>query len=668
MSYTDLKITDIDNNKEVANKINTTLDKLNVEIPKKLEADSYIKADDIKAYYLIDYNTKQVTPEFSDHTTTGVFKLCDPVALQEALKNPNTEENSAFLTSVAYIMYGLVFSNPDVLYDKDFEVINNTPDINHFLHYYTDTLLSKEPLVYKNIVKVDDITNRVIATVSLNGMVRYSREVYVNVETGSPIGNDTFTPYPINPTIRNTVYDIITSFINKYVEGEPLTRLTKSFNTIFKIPNIRDIATTNSLIQPAFNAEGMLVYGLYLWDNVYTDVVEFYAENIEHAKTDIHKIIETGANILQHMGDTGAGTSTIHINGKEVEQSTAFNLIGRLNNYTLLINIKCSDGNLCYFSLVKGNFIVVLTERLDTYAPYMFGLEFSLIPTVNQPQYIKNSMEYSGYINLLSNPTIVIYTPKSNSEYLSNTVIMGMDPDSVDNRMILGVHNVVYPPIDLSDRPVSETEGSLNVLVSYNSLAGVEGGVTNKPELGFIRGNSFKAANSTRLEGKEYIFTTKEEYDANMAAGTINNENVYLIPEIESASGSFAVRSINGIYPDGTGNIYIDKLGKSSIEVKQVTIVGALANAVSVIPIPKNDNFAGLPLEVLKFVERAGTFVIMGGEMKLTNAENFNITDNVEFTDSSAILNNAITINSTTTDECLIDLSVLSQYEDWRIV
>lgn len=664
MSYTDLKITDTDNNKEVANKINTTLDQLNVEIPKKLEADSYIKADDIKAYYLIDYNTKQVTPEFNDYTTTGVFKLCDPVVLQEALKNPNTEENSAFLTSVTYVMRVLEYGNPDVLYDKDFEVTDNTYDINHFLRYYTDTLLSKEPLVYKNIIKVDDTTNRVIATVSLNGMVRYSLEKHVNVETNTPITSDTYILYPVNPTIRNTVYDIITSFINKYVEGEPLTRLTTSFNNIFKIPNIRDIETTNSLIQPAFNAEGMLVYGLYLWDNIYTDVVEFYLETTEYTKADLHKIIETGTNILQHMG----GTSTIHINGKEVGPNTGPQLIGRLNNYTLLLNIKCSDGNLCYFSLVKGNFIVVLTERLDNYAPYMFGLDFFLIPTVNQPQYIKNSVKYSGYIDLLSNPTIVLYAPKSNSEYLSNTVIMGMDPDSVDNRMIFGVHNVVYPPIDLSDRPVSETEGSLNVLVSYNSLAGVEGGVTNKPELGFIRGNSFKAANSTRLEGKEYIFTTKEEYDANMAAGTINNENVYLIPEIESASGSFAVRSINGIYPDGTGNIYIDKLGKSSIEVKQVTIVGALSNAVSVIPIPKNDNFAGLPLEVLKFVERAGTFVIMGGEMKLTNVEDFNITGGITLTDTAAMLNNTVKISSTTTDECLIDLSVLMQYEDWRIM
>ena len=482
MLYTDLKITDTDNNKEVANKINTTLDQLNVEIPKKLEADSYIKADDIKAYYLIDYNTKQVTPEFEDHTTTGVFKLCDPVALQEALKNPNTEENSAFLTSVAYIMYGLVFSNPDVLYDKDFEVIDNTHDINHFLRYYTDTLLSKEPLVYKNIVKVDDTTNRVIVTVSLNGMVRYNIERCVNVETGNEIGQDTHTIYPINPTIRNTVYDIITSFLNKYVEGVPLTRLTTSFNNIFKIPNIRDIETTNSLIQPAFNAEGMLVYGLYFWDNIFTDVVEFYAENIEHAKTDIHKIIETGTNIASALK-----AGTIHINGKEVEQSTGLQLIGRLNNYILLLNIKCSDGNLCYFSLVKGNFRIIFTERLDNYAPYMFGLESDFIPNVNQASYIKNNVQYSGYVDLVFKSIIVLYAPKSNSEYLSNTVIMGMDPDSVDNRMILGVHNVVYPSIDLSDRPISETEGSLNVLVSYNSLTGVEGGITNKPELGLLR-------------------------------------------------------------------------------------------------------------------------------------------------------------------------------------
>ena len=516
MSYTDLKITDTDNNKEVANKINTTLDQLNVEIPKKLEADSYIKADDIKAYYLIDYNTKQVTPEFEDHTTTGVFKLCDPVALQEALKNPNTEENSAFLTSVAYIMYGLVFSNPDVLYDKDFEVIDNTYDINHFLRYYTDTLLSKEPLVYKNIFKVDDTTNRVIATVSLNGMVRYSIETCVNAETGNEIGQGTFTIYPINPTIRNTVYDIITSFLNKYVEGEPLTRLTTSFNSIFKIPNIRDIATTNSLIQPAFNAEGMLVYGLYLWDNVYTDVVEFHLETTEYTKADLHKIIETGANILQ-LGDTGAGTSTIHINGRGVDRNTGLQHIGRLNNYTLLVNIKCSDGNLCYFSLVKSNFIVVVTERLDNYAPYMFGLDSFLIPTVNQPQYIKNSVKYSGYIDLSPNPTIVIYTPKSNSEYLSNTVIMGMDPDSVDNRMILGVNNTHYPAIDLSNKETNTAGLTLNILASYvdstTDTTTASATAPVYPELGYITNTKLKQeVLGTFLDGSDIYATDIREY------------------------------------------------------------------------------------------------------------------------------------------------------------
>lgn len=104
-----------------------------------------------------------------------------------------------------------------------------------------------------------------------------------------------------------------------------------------------------------------------------------------------------------------------------------------------------------------------------------------------------------------------------------------------------------------------------------------------------------------------------------------------------------------------------------SVEIKQVVFAGALANDVKVIPIPKNEDYTGQPIEVLKFVEREGTSVVIGGTLDLNNSANFDITDNVEFTDSSATLNNTITLNSVTVDECLIDLSVLSQYENWRV-
>ena len=513
MSYTDLKITDTDNNKEVANKINTTLDQLNVEIPKKLEADSYIKADDIKAYYIVDYNTKQVIPEFEDHTTTGVFKICDPVALQEALKNRDTAENKEFIHSVCYIMGVFVYSNPDVLYDKDFDLLEGISNIDHFLHYYTDTLLSKEPLIYKNIIKVDDTTNKVTFAVSLNGMVRYRLEQDVNVETDTIIGNETYTIYPINPTIRNTVYDIITSFLNKYVDGEPLTAITKAFTNIFTIPSIRDIETINSIVQPAFNAEGMLVYGLYFQNNIFTDVVEFYVEHTEYTKADLHKIIEAGTEIDIFTGDT----STIHINGKEVGQSTGSQHINSLNNYTLLLNIKCSDGNLCYFSLVKSNFRVLLTERLDNYDPYIFGLEFIFVPYINQISYIKNNVNYSGYIDLTSNGSIVLYAPKSNSEYLSNSVIMGMDPDSVDSRMVFGVNNTHYPAIDLSSKETNTAGSTLNILASYtnNSTDTNTASATAPvyPELGYITNTKLKQeVLGTFLDGNDIYATDIREY------------------------------------------------------------------------------------------------------------------------------------------------------------
>lgn len=107
--------------------------------------------------------------------------------------------------------------------------------------------------------------------------------------------------------------------------------------------------------------------------------------------------------------------------------------------------------------------------------------------------------------------------------------------------------------------------------------------------------------------------------------------------------------------------------GGGSTEVKQVVFSGAKASEVKVIPIKKNNQFIGLPIEVLKFVARTGTSVIMGGQMKLSNADDFELSANVELTDKSATLNNTIELNSVTTDECLIDLAVLSQYNNWRL-
>lgn len=268
------------------------------------------------------------------------------------------------------------------------------------------------------------------------------------------------------------------------------------------------------------------------------------------------------------------------------------------------------------------------------------------------------------------------------------------------------------------------------------------------------------ASDSLRLGGSKYHFVTEEQYNTGIADGSIANNDVTFIEETADTP-SFAVRSVNGIYPDGTGNIQLSGGNKTILanptdyplyrnanniktdgervmitvslygtvenypvsdasamfircyiaettkfqdcyvlkadgstelwqrfgtttawqawskvsggaggntDVKQIVFAGATVNAIKVIPIPRNENYTGLPIEVLKFVARNGTSVIMGGTMDLNNSRGFDITDNVEFTDSSVTLNNVIILNSVTTDECLIDLSVLMQYEDWRIV
>lgn len=267
------------------------------------------------------------------------------------------------------------------------------------------------------------------------------------------------------------------------------------------------------------------------------------------------------------------------------------------------------------------------------------------------------------------------------------------------------------------------------------------------------------ASDSLRLGGSKYHFVTEQEYNTGISDGSITTNDVAFIEETAD-NASFAVRSVNGIYPDGTGNIQLSGGNKTILanptdyplyrnanniktdgervmitvalygtvenfpvsdasamfircyiaettkfqdcyvlkadgstelwqrfgtttawkawskvsggaggntDVKQIVFAGAIANEVKVIPIPRNENYTGLPIEVLKFVARDGVTVIMGGTLNLNNSANFDITDNVVFNSNSATLNNRLILNSVTTDECLIDLSVLMQYEDWRI-
>lgn len=658
MAYTDLKITDIDNNKEVANKINTTLDNIQTDI-ERLESSS------AKLYNMLDLNTGDVTPEYGSYEIEGAFRLCDPVALHTLMQDP--EANRERITPVLYALTSIlhlanIIQNPS-------DILGNEDYFEYFKTNYYNELLGAEPILYKQIIPKDENIIYVIYSFNIKGIIVSTLITECNKTQDQTI-NTTHYSYSINATVNNSIHDYIVTYIDAHItESEPNKKLKEAFDWLFNSYKVSGANSTGSYIaQPTYNSNGQLVRALPLLGRVLKDIVEL--------EVDLSSMNKQEVETFLNAGNTVDITTPIllKINNGTI---TKIDAINTLSDYILLLTVKASDGELSYFIAVVNGGLIPLCKRIDNYSPqHIFELQLFFVPATASVYMISaTNRAYVGFLNtgLLGNTsnqhTLQLAPPAGlfNNEYLSNSVIMGLGTDDTDYRMIFGVHNVVYPPIDLSDRPVSETEGSLNVLVSYNPLTGVEGGINNKPELGFIRGNSFKAANSTRLEGKEYIFTTKEEYDANMAAGTINNENVYLIPEIESASGSFAVRSINGIYPDGTGNIYIDKLGKSSIEVKQVTIVGALSNAVRVIPIPKNDNFAGLPLEVLKFVERAGTTVIMGGEMKLTNVEDFNITGGITLTDTAAMLNNTVKISSTTTDECLIDLSVLMQYEDWRI-
>ena len=64
------------------------------------------------------------------------------------------------------------------------------------------------------------------------------------------------------------------------------------------------------------------------------------------------------------------------------------------------------------------------------------------------------------------------------------------------------------------------------------------------------------ASDSIRLNGSKYHYVTKDEYNTGITDGSIATNDVAFI-ETDPASPSFAVRSVNGIYPDGTGNIQL---------------------------------------------------------------------------------------------------------------
>lgn len=72
------------------------------------------------------------------------------------------------------------------------------------------------------------------------------------------------------------------------------------------------------------------------------------------------------------------------------------------------------------------------------------------------------------------------------------------------------------------------------------------------------------ASDSLRLGGSKYHFVTEQEYNTGISDGSIATNDVAFI-ETDPASPSFAVRSINGIYPDGTGNVNISVGGGTKL-------------------------------------------------------------------------------------------------------
>lgn len=70
--------------------------------------------------------------------------------------------------------------------------------------------------------------------------------------------------------------------------------------------------------------------------------------------------------------------------------------------------------------------------------------------------------------------------------------------------------------------------------------------------------------NSLRLDGNRYHYITQEQYEIGISDGSIATTDVSFI-ETESDNHSFAVRSVNGIYPDGAGNINISVGGGTKL-------------------------------------------------------------------------------------------------------
>lgn len=72
------------------------------------------------------------------------------------------------------------------------------------------------------------------------------------------------------------------------------------------------------------------------------------------------------------------------------------------------------------------------------------------------------------------------------------------------------------------------------------------------------------ASNSIRLGGSKYHFVTEEQYNTGITDGSIATNDVAFIEETAD-NASFAVRSVNGIYPDGTGDVNISVGGGTKL-------------------------------------------------------------------------------------------------------
>lgn len=64
------------------------------------------------------------------------------------------------------------------------------------------------------------------------------------------------------------------------------------------------------------------------------------------------------------------------------------------------------------------------------------------------------------------------------------------------------------------------------------------------------------SSDTIRVNGSKYHFVTEEQYNTGITDGSIATNDVAFIEETADTP-SFAVRSVNGIFPDGTGNIQL---------------------------------------------------------------------------------------------------------------